>query len=325
MNKRELMKKSFQIILIFASLSGLAHANDLFFKKEKENSFKYFSSEEEIQTLYIADKSEDAESNKHVFLFNAKPKQDLTVTICADIFEITQVKNKLLSSDKTVYYNNELINATKIKSIWPASTEELAQLGLDKIGRYDIGKLELTDGTNLFVADPSSSTYRVCGKKSGENFAGEKLVAEHYFTVLTKTCLKQAKKVIPSLGSSRGRFSYFYGEEAKYLFDECIEKENGEIIKIKEIQEVKERAIKEDNDRFEEEKKRHKMIPGIQILGDIGVVRAKDLAYRCLHYNFLTDGGYTKRERKNYKCDSYYEEEVQDLQREMRIRGLVSD
>lgn len=321
------MKKTLLKLLPLAIMyTGFAHAGELTFKKEKEYLSKYFDANEVITDFYIHQKDSDSVNEQSVFLFRVRGEagSEASSTICVNAFEIDRVEKRFLSSKKTVYYNHQLVNATKIKAIRPLTTEEKLKLGFDADEEEDIGRVELSDGTAFYALTPSRSTYSVCGKGTGKNQVNSKsALAVEYYNVYTSSCFKREEPSYPRLGRARDNTSYFYGDDAKPVFERC-QTQHAKLMKdIEEKAAEKAQARKAADERFEVEKKTHKMIPGVQILGQVGVTRAQYLVSRCFHFNRFTDKELTKEEWRNTKCGGYYREEIEDLLREMRVRGLI--
>ncbi|MDC7707709.1 hypothetical protein [Vogesella indigofera] len=317
-----------QLLSIAAMSTGFAHAGGLNFVKEKENQFKYFDANDTITDLYIHQKASGPDGRNYVFLLRVPRESGSEVlsSICVNSFEIDRIEKGFFSSKKTVYYNHQVVNASKIKTIRPLTTEENIKLGFDADENEDIGRVELSDGAAFYALTPAQSSYSICGRVRGENqVINKSALAVEYYRGPKDFCFKQEELIYPRLQLARDDVSYFYGNDARPMFDACKMRHAKEI-KENEARAAKEaQALKEANEKFELEKKKHKMIPGVQILGELGAVVAKDLIHNCYRGDFLDFYKKTKDEWRKTECLGYYMEEIDGLRREMRIRGLIQN
>lgn len=319
--------------ILLLGVSCITYAGEIRVQKEGGDIFKHFDGNESISELTIQ-ATDDYEIRAQLYKLPEASSGRVTSTLCVGAFDIDRVEKEFIGSNKTIYYNFREINATKIRMLRPVTTEDRKKLGLLDNERPDIGRLELTDGTFLYVLAPQDVGFVVCGiDASGKPSASEKKLAPaEYYGIRKKRnsenegfCPVTSGPVYPALGSvSSGDTEYVQGSEGKKSLEYCRLKISEEAVKREDEKNQREKLMKEDDEKYEREKMQHKMVSGVDILGKIGIDRSQNLIARCLSHRRF-ERWISKYSRKFYKCDGYYDEEVEALQKEMRIRGLTNN
>lgn len=325
--KNAIIKYFFKVLFSLPVLSGISYAAEFELKKDAENQFDYFDSTESVEDLHIIRRSISDSAN--LFKVDKKTLEQGPATICINVYEFSGVEKKFLSSKITIHYKHQKINATKIKSMKPVGKDELASLGLNSEVYRNVALLELSDGKKLHIINPENSMYSFCRKVDGAPDIQPKAIkpVESYDYISETSCRKNNDIGYPILGPYYADVSFVYGGEVKRKIEACPTLEAKAKERAEKMEELKIQQAKEEDDRFEEEKRNHKMTPGATILGDVGLNRAKDLIYYCLRpvSNISFDFNLTKQQWRTSKCGGYYVEEVEGLRREMRLRGLINN
>jgi len=184
---------------------------------------------------------------------------------------------------------------------------------LSEQDQFWLSYVYLNTGEKLTAINPrNNSGYLVCGMQNGEvktNSKFSKTVQRH--TVLKDSCAGYTEAKDQIMASLSLDTSFSFGAEPKALLEDCAAKT--EVYKQK-VEVEKQKA----------------MLTGIQLLGDIGADSAKRLVKNCEDTpNFLQpnrgESSMTKEQWRQSHCGGYYKEEVADLLRELRIRGIVSN
>lgn len=316
-----------KLIALAAVASGFCHAGVVNYISEEKNSLTYFESAEAIENLHIRTISGWKGEGDRVFSIKRKQGDKTLPYICSNVFEITKIKKGIFSSDKKIHYKHQLINANKILKITPASADEKLALGLSPDESEDIGVMELSGGNNIYVLNPAKSGYVFCGVVDGKIMTSTPIKGAASFGITNDRCKLSEPEWIPILGKADEPRSFHYGDEVKATFEACqaMEEEKKKSIEKAKEQERQRRQkkIDEERARFEQQKRNHKMAAGVDILGDIGVERAKSVIAGCRWSPLVAS--YTEDEFRIYKCGGYYYEEIENLKREMRIRGLIDN
>jgi len=326
------MKNRLLLLPVLALALNLAHAAEVVIKPaSEEHQFKYFDSSESNASFAMLMKDGRAQGTVYVSRYDipAPSGSARTATLCNMPFVVDRVEKGLLSSKKTVYYRRTPMNASKIAAVRNLKPEELAKLGLSTDDNVVIRRIDLVGGDAVYAVGPNDSHYAVCGKDE----AGTPYLAEHFTKTSEyyrgsekdgqlKSCSPQAKQVYQTLPEAGVDYLFQSGSAAEPVLAQCREMKAAQEQDARDQEAREARNKYENEERFEREKKAHKMKAGVDLLGSMGAVRAHDLVHTCLKYNFMVDKDLSSEERKGMRCQGYYTEEVEALQRELRLRGL---
>jgi hypothetical protein len=295
---------------------------------------QYFDASEVSTDLYEK-MTEDGQNSDipRVYQFKVEPEWGQgPATMCVKIAELKKLEKAMFSSTKTAQYVLQLVNASKITKVTTFKADDYTQFGLSEQDQFWLSYVYLNTGEKLTAINPrNNSGYLVCGMQNGEvktNSKFSKTVQRH--TVLKDSCAGYTEAKDQIMASLSLDTSFSFGAEPKALLEDCAAKT--EVYKQKvEVEKQKAAQARVDADaKFEELKAKHKMLTGIQLLGDIGADSAKRLVKNCEDTpNFLQpnrgESSMTKEQWRQSHCGGYYKEEVADLLRELRIRGIVSN
>ncbi len=196
----------------------------------------------------------------------------------------------MFSSTRTAHYVRQLVNVRKISRVVTFKANDYAQFGLSEQDGFWLSYVYLSTGEKLTAVAPrDNSGYLACGTQNGEvkaNRQFSKTVQRQ--TVLKDSCSGFTEPKDQIMASLSLDTSFSFGEELKPILDDCAakaaaRKEREELAK----QQAAQARIDADT-LFEQQRAKHKMRPGVQLLGDMGADRAKRLVNNCFETpNFL--------------------------------------
>jgi hypothetical protein len=329
----QMKKRLLQFVSCFALALNLAQAGEVNLKPVSEQTqFTYFDSSESIADFKMRMEQVSGWRGMYVSAYKIPAPTDgaRTSTLCVMPFVIDRVEKSFLSSKKTLYYNRMVLNASKLRAVRPLKPEEFAKLGLAADDQTVVRRIDLAGGVSLYAVGPNDSKYAFCGSDaSGTPYVAEHFTpaAEYYQGRFNESgelehCFAELKPVYQTLPESKEDYAFHNGDEADTTLGQCRAMKAAQDRRSEEYAAKQANIRRENEEQFDREKKAHKMISGVQILGNIGASRGRQLIHRCLSFNPMVDKGLSREERKQGKCQGYYTEEVEDLQRELRLRGL---
>ena len=300
----------------------------------KEWQTKYFDANENLTDLYEK-MTEDGQNSDMPRLYQFKVEPDWgqrPATICVKIIELTKFEKAMFSSTRNAEYVQQLVNATKITKVSTFKADDYAQLGITEQDMFWLSYVYLSTGERLTAINPrNNSGYLVCGMQNGEVKTNRQFsMTAQRQAVLKNSCSGYTKPSDQIRAALSLDVSYSFGAEPKAMLEDCAAKTDVEEKKAAAEKQKAAQARIDADAKFEAEKAKHKMRTGVQLLGDIGADRAKRLVNNCedtpnLLQSNRGESSMTKEQWRQSRCSGYYKEEVADLLRELRIRGLVSN